>query len=102
VTTFVLIRHAAHDLVGYVLAGRKLDVPQTPLDWFDAVCVRYELREVPLDARTACAAASLPPIHRDPFDRVLAALAQFHNLTVLTSDRNIPKYPGVKSLWRLL
>lgn len=37
--------------------------------------------------------------HRDPVDRVLVALAQTHALTVLTSDENIPKYPGVKTLW---
>jgi PIN domain nuclease of toxin-antitoxin system len=41
---------------------------------------------------------SLPPIHRDPFDRVLVALAQMQILVVLTSDENIPKYPGVKTI----
>jgi len=40
-----------------------------------------------------------PPIHRDRFDRVLVALAHAHALTVLTSDENIPKYPGVTTLW---
>jgi len=57
------------------------------------------LREVPLDAGVACAAAALPPVHRDPFDHVIVALAQAPALTVLTSDENIPKYPGVKTLW---
>jgi PIN domain nuclease of toxin-antitoxin system len=47
-------------------------------------------------ARVACAA--LPPVHRDPFDRVLVALAQAHALTTLTSDENIQKYPRVKTL----
>jgi PIN domain nuclease of toxin-antitoxin system len=60
---------------------------------------RYELREVPLDAAVACAAAALPPIHRDPFDRVIVALAQAHGFTVLTSDENIRKYAGVRTLW---
>jgi PIN domain nuclease of toxin-antitoxin system len=57
------------------------------------------LREVPLDASVACAAAALPALHRDPFDRVIVALAQAHGLTVLTSDENIRKYPGVTTLW---
>ncbi len=52
-----------------------------------------------LDARLCCAAACLPPIHRDPFDRVLVALAQTQALTLITSDGNIAKYPGVKTLW---
>jgi PIN domain nuclease of toxin-antitoxin system len=60
---------------------------------------RYDLRDVPLDAGVACAAAALPLLHRDPFDRVIVALAQAHGLTVLTSDENIRKYAGVKTLW---
>jgi PIN domain nuclease of toxin-antitoxin system len=50
-------------------------------------------------ARTACAAAALPLIHREPFDRVLVVLAQQRELTVLTSDENIPKYDGVQTVW---
>src|SRR5437870_4127915 len=40
-----------------------------------------------------------PNFHRDPFDRVLVALAQAHSLSVLAFDQNIPKYSGVKTLW---
>jgi PIN domain nuclease of toxin-antitoxin system len=57
------------------------------------------LREVQLHPHVACAAAALPAIHRDPFDRILVALAQAQMLTILTSDQEIPKYPGVKTLW---
>jgi PIN domain nuclease of toxin-antitoxin system len=37
-------------------------------------------------------------VHRDPFDRVIVALAQANALTVLSSDQHIPQY-GVKALW---
>jgi PIN domain nuclease of toxin-antitoxin system len=47
----------------------------------------------------ACAAAALPVIHGDAFDRIPVALAHAHTLTILTSDHGIPKYPGVKTLW---
>ncbi len=80
-------------------AGGKLRLREPPMLWFLGLSERYELRELPLDAHVACAAAALPLIHRDPFDRVLVALAQAHVLTVLTSDENIAKYPGVKTLW---
>src|SRR5690349_6590354 len=56
-------------------AAGKLHLAEPPQQWFLGICERYELREVPLDAKTACAAANLPPLHRDPFDRVLVALA---------------------------
>jgi PIN domain nuclease of toxin-antitoxin system len=80
-------------------AAGKLHVGEPPAQWFSGLVERYELREVPLDAHVACAAAALPAIHRDPFDRVLVALAQANMLTILTSDQDIPKYPGVKTLW---
>lgn len=80
-------------------AAGKLQVGEPPAQWFSGLAERYELREVPLDAHVACAAAALPAIHRDPFDRVLVALAQANMLTILTSDQDIPKYPGVKTLW---
>lgn len=31
--------------------------------------------------------------------RVIVALAQAHGVTVLTSDENIRKYAGVRTLW---
>ena len=80
-------------------AGGKLRLREPTLQWFLGLAERYELREVPLDAGIACAAAVLPLLHRDPFDRVIVALAQVHGLTVLTSDENIRKYAGVKTLW---
>ena len=79
-------------------AGR-LRLPEPPVTWFYGLIERYDLRELPLDARIACAAAALPSIHRDPFDRVLVALAEAHTLIVVTSDEHIPKYPGVKTVW---
>jgi len=35
----------------------------------------------------------------DPFDRVLVATALRDGLAILTSDRTIPRYPGVETLW---
>jgi PIN domain nuclease of toxin-antitoxin system len=80
-------------------AAGKLRLGEPPAQWFSGMVERYELREMPLHAHVACAAAALPVIHRDPFDRILVALAQAHTLTILTSDQDIPRYPGVKTLW---
>jgi PIN domain nuclease of toxin-antitoxin system len=80
-------------------AAGKLQLAEPPLLWFLGMADRYNLQEVPLDSQTACAAAGLPGIHQDPFDRILVALAHAQALTILTSDENIRKYPGVKTLW---
>ena len=40
----------------------------------------------------------LPPIHRDPFDRLLVATAKADGLTILTADENIRKY-DIPTVW---
>jgi PIN domain nuclease of toxin-antitoxin system len=101
------LRHAPEAYVSVVslwevalkVAGGKLRLMEPPVQWFRGLIERYDLREIPLEAGVACAAGALPPLHRDPFDRVIVALAQSRGFTVLTSDDNIPKYPGVITLW---
>jgi PIN domain nuclease of toxin-antitoxin system len=85
--------------VAIKVAGGKLRLREPPAPWLLGLVERYDLRELPLDAVIACAAAALPLVHRDPFDRVIVALAQAHGFTVLTAVDNIQKYPGVKTLW---
>lgn len=36
----------------------------------------------------------LPPIHKDPFDRILVAQAQSEGITLLTADEVVGRYPG--------
>jgi len=37
---------------------------------------------------------SLPPIHKDPFDRMLMAQAMIEGITLLTADNILAQYPG--------
>lgn len=77
----------------------KLQLSQPPQSWFQGLCQHYHLTELPLHTALLCAAADLPLIHRDPFDRVLIATAIERNLIILTSDQTIPTYPGAFTLW---
>jgi PIN domain nuclease of toxin-antitoxin system len=43
-------------------------------------------------------AADLPPLHKDPFDRMLVAQAQSAALTLITADAKVAAYP-VAQLW---
>jgi PIN domain nuclease of toxin-antitoxin system len=81
------------------VAAGKLRLTVPPARWFAILLDHHELRDVPLDADTACAAAALPPIHRDPFDRAIVALARAHGATILTSDERMAQYPGVIVRW---
>jgi len=51
-------------------------------------------RELPILSEHAVAVATLPPIHRDPFDRLLVAQAIVEGITLLTADIQVAKYPG--------
>ena len=42
----------------------------------------------------AVAVDLLPPIHADPFDRILIAQAQSEGITLLTADEVVARYPG--------
>jgi len=41
----------------------------------------------------------LPPIHEDPFDRILVAQALTEKCTLVTNDNLISDYPDVAILW---
>jgi PIN domain nuclease of toxin-antitoxin system len=41
----------------------------------------------------ALAVATLPPLHRDPFDRLLVAQATLLGLTIMTADPAVAQYP---------
>lgn len=50
--------------------------------------------ELPIDAEHCFAVADLPPLHRDPFDRLLIAQAIVEGVTLLTADAKVAAYPG--------
>jgi len=51
-------------------------------------------REIPIGSEHVVAIDSLPPIHKDPFDRMLIAQAMVEGITLLTSDAVVAQYPG--------
>lgn len=48
--------------------------------------------ELPISSAHAVEAAALPPIHRDPFDRMLVAQARAEGFALLTSDARVAEY----------
>jgi PIN domain nuclease of toxin-antitoxin system len=50
--------------------------------------------ELALTGAHAVALASLPALHRDPFDRMLVAQATVEGVTLVTGDRAVAKYQG--------
>ncbi len=53
---------------------------------------------VPIQPAHIFGTMGLPPIHRDPFDRLLLSQARSEGFTLVTKDSAIQKYP-VSTLW---
>lgn len=70
-----------------------LDVGDPRTWWIDAL---EQLAAIPLALRPEhiTEVYALPPIHKDPFDRILIAQAGVEGLTLLTTEGEIPKYAG--------
>ncbi|MGA3226666.1 MAG: type II toxin-antitoxin system VapC family toxin [Acidobacteriaceae bacterium] len=50
--------------------------------------------ELPVAGDHTIALDGLPPLHKDPFDRILIAQAMVEGITLLTVDPLIAQYPG--------
>lgn len=50
--------------------------------------------ELPITSEHAVFLSNLPPLHKDPFDRILIAQATVEGITLLTSDSVVAGYPG--------
>jgi PIN domain nuclease of toxin-antitoxin system len=56
--------------------------------------------ELPILSQHVLAVDTLPPIHKDPFDRLLIAQAITEGIVLLTSDATVAQYPGPMRLAR--
>jgi PIN domain nuclease of toxin-antitoxin system len=50
--------------------------------------------ELPITSQHAMSMDSLPPLHTDPFDRLLVAQALSEGITLVTGDAQVARYPG--------
>jgi PIN domain nuclease of toxin-antitoxin system len=66
----------------------KLQLPAN----FREVLDSQAFDELPLTVDHAHRLAELPPLHRDPFDRMLVAQAIAERLTIVTRDPDIARY----------
>jgi len=73
-------------------AAGRLRLPSSAEAWLSDPRRRRDVTELPISFAHAIRAASLPPHHRDPFDRMLVAQAQAEDLVLLSADRQLAAY----------
>ena len=68
------------------------------LDRLEAVIGEAGFPTLPVTSAHGLEVRNLPPLHRDPFDRLLIAQARVERLTLVTRDAAIRRYP-IDTLW---
>jgi PIN domain nuclease of toxin-antitoxin system len=76
----------------------KLVIPPPLLNNFPGEVQREGWKILPIGLHEAIRAATIASAHRDPFDRLLAAQAETHDLILLTTDSFFQE-AGFRALW---
>ena len=77
----------------------RLRLPLEPGSYLDRMIRQHALIEVPLSRHIAQLSVSLPDIHNDPFDRILIAMCQANEWTLVSKDSVIAQYPNIRVVW---
>ncbi len=70
----------------------RLELPDEPKRYVPDRMRAIGAEPLPVQHTHALAVAELPPIHRDPFDRLLVAQARNQRLRIVTADAQITRY----------
>jgi PIN domain nuclease of toxin-antitoxin system len=70
----------------------KLRLPERPVDYVESRLRAGRTSSLTVSVHHAAYVAELPPIHRDPFDRLLIAQAIIEKLPIMTSDAVFKRY----------
>lgn len=73
------------------LSKRGFDVEASAIR---RMMIENDFAELSVTGLHAAHVATLPLVHRDPFDRLLVAQAMMEGLTLMTADEQIARYPG--------
>ncbi|MDF0552141.1 type II toxin-antitoxin system VapC family toxin [Kamptonema sp. UHCC 0994] len=76
----------------------KLPLPETPEIYLPKQRERHLISSLPIDEESVAQLAKLPPLHRDPFDRLLMCQSLQHGLVMVTEDPAIIAYPLISTL----
>jgi PIN domain nuclease of toxin-antitoxin system len=82
--------------IKYAAGKIKLDAP--PHELLQLAKEQPNFFLLPFEEEAALRMLALPPLHRDPFDRMLVCQALCSDLTFVTPDPLIGPY-GVRTLW---
>ena len=93
------IRDSANELLLSVASAWEIEIKRAlgklelPDDWMDATAA-FGVQWLPVRPDHVRQLRALPPIHRDPFDRMLVAQARAEGVRLVTHDPLVRAYLG--------
>jgi len=73
----------------------KVDLGIDVRTWVGRAIQELQLEQLSITGEHAAAVEHLPPVHRDPFDRILVVQATSESAVLLTADRSLLGYGDV-------
>jgi PIN domain nuclease of toxin-antitoxin system len=70
----------------------RLSLPEAPAGYLTRQRETHHIATLPVEETALVHLAGLPPLHRDPFDRILIAQSLQHGLTMVTVDGAVRAY----------
>jgi len=81
-----------------VLKKEKLGIRDVARFWEHRIPPYADLETLPVREEHIAELLLLPPLHKDPFDRMLIAQARVENMFLVTSDKQVQAY-DVRTVW---
>jgi len=85
--------------IAILVKRKRLILPLGTAEFIDRALKQHGIHEIPLDRSIAIASTCLPDIHNDPFDRIIIATAQLNGMSIVSRDRLLQSYPGIRIIW---
>ena len=95
---YAVIQNSANEVFVSIVSFWEIAIKESlgklrmPKGWEEQVDQNH-FQYLPLELQHIQGLQSLPPLHKDPYDRMLISQAQVDNLRLVTRDRHILEYP---------
>jgi PIN domain nuclease of toxin-antitoxin system len=96
--TGVLLSAASAWEIAVKFALGRLPLPEPPATYVPDRMQRSAIEPAPIEVAHAVRVSTLPPHHRDPFDRMLVAQASVLGVPLVTADAKLAPYE-IELIW---
>jgi PIN domain nuclease of toxin-antitoxin system len=86
--------------VGMLVAKKRLELDRDVEVWVDQALKLPKIQLIPLSPAIAVKSTRLEgEFHGDPADRIIVATAKEYGCPILSKDKRIRAFPGLKVIW---